>query len=280
MANGTLTCVTPDAVVKVLIVLIAGSVAVESGVLSGLWPLPVGAYHAIHLLLMVTVLGATLSLYRHRRSLGAADSAVPLWFAGGLAFTAVGDYVNSALSPVAPVTPKLDLALLFFALGYSCYVVGMWKGLALLAGGRTAVTRQVWLLLPVILVANVVTWFTRVHALVAPYPVLNFGSFVFNATLYVVLPWLGIRYLLVRRFSVDAIVVMVGVVFIVYSDLVLFDSWLKLADGTPVPTSMYASNWILYFGGQCLINVFPAALASALDRKSGLDRESYSAATA
>ena len=89
------------------------------------------------------------------------------------------------------------------------------------------------------------------------------------------LPWLGIRYLVARLFSVDAVVVMVGVVFIIYSDLVLFDSWMKLAEGKPIPTALYAANWILYFGGQCLTNVFPPSLAKALDGT----RESYSAAT-
>jgi hypothetical protein len=267
--------VAPDAVLKLLSVLVAGSVAVECGVLSGLWPLPVGVYHVIHLLLMATLLAAMLALHRHRRSLGAADSAVPLWFAAGLAFTGIGDYVNSALSAVDPVTPKLNWALLFFALGYSCYVVGMWKGTALLTGGRTDVSRALWLLLPVILVMNVITWITRVYGLVAAHPILTWGSFVFNATLYVLLPWLGIRYLVARRFSVDAVVVMVGVAFIIYSDLVLFDSWMKLAEGKPIPTALYAANWILYFGGQCLTNVFPPSLAKALDGT----RESYSAAT-
>lgn len=266
--NGTLTTVAPETVLKLLTVLVAGSVAIECGVLSGLWPLPVGAYHVMHLALMAALLAATLALYGHRRSRGAADSVVPLWFAAGLAFTGVGDYVNSALSAVAPVSPKLTWALLLFGLGYSCYVVGMWKGLALLAGGRTVVSLVLWLLLPVILVMNVITWITRVHGLVAAYPILTWGSFVFNATLYVLLPWLGIRYLVACRFSVDAVVVMVGVVFIIYSDLVLFDSWMKLDEGKAIPTALYAANWILYFGGQCLTNVFPASLATTLDREA------------
>ena len=269
----------PETVVKLVVVLIGGSVALECGLLSGLWSLPLGVYHAIHLLLMGTVLAAALALYRSRRSRGAADSVVSLWFVAGLAFTVVGDYVNSALSSIAPIAHKLNWAMLFFALGYSCYLAGMWKGLALLSGGRTVVSRPLWLLLPVILVANVFTWVTRVHILVAAYPILNYGSFVFNATLYVLLPWLGIRYLIARRFGIDAVVVMVGVVFIIYSDLVLFDSWLKLAEGAEIPMPLYASNWILYFGGQCLINVFPAVLAMALTGTSTGRAETYSAAT-
>ena len=265
----------PETVLKFLTVLLGVSVAIECGVLSGLWPLPSGAYHAIHLLLMACVLALTLALYRHRRSRGGADSVVPLWFAAGLAFTGVGDYVNSALSGVAPVTPKLTWALLFFALGYGCYIVGMWKGLALLSGGRTSVPRALWAVIPLILAANVTTWITRVQHLLVGYPVLCWGSFVFNATIYVILPWLAIRYLFARRFSVSAVVVMVGVAFLVYSDLVLFDAWLKLDDGEPIPVALYASNWILYFGGQCLANVFPSSLAMKLDASS----ETYSVAT-
>lgn len=270
---------TPESVLKLLTVLLGFSVALECAVVSGLWPLPVPAYHLIHLMLMVTAIAATLALYRRRSRGGDADRAVPLWFAGGLAFTAVGDYVNSALSDVNPVTHKLSWALLLFAFGYTCYIVGMWKGLALLDGGKTVVPVFLWGLIPVILVGNLFTWFTRVQVRVADYPILSYGSFLFNATLYVLLPWLAIRYLFARRFSVEAVVVMVGVVFLAYSDLVLFDSWLKLPAGADIPTLLYASNWILYFGGQCLTNVFPASVALALRGASPGRAEDYSDAT-
>ena len=131
-------------------------------------------------------------------------------------------------------------------------------------------------LIPVILAGNMITWITRVQARVADYPILYYGSFVFNATIYVILPWLAIRYLIARRFSLAAVAVMIGAVFIAYSDLVLFDSWFRLPVGTPVPTVLYASNWILYFGGQCLLNVFPSSLAQALDADT-VGRENYSA---
>ena len=39
-------------------------------------------------------------------------------------------------------------------------------------------------------------------------------------------------------------------------------SWLALPAGVAVPTALYATNWIVYFGGQCLITLFPAALAA------------------
>ena len=64
-----------------------------------------------------------------------------------------------------------------------------------------------------------ITWITRVQARVADYPILYYGSFVFNATIYVILPWLAIRYLIARRFSLAAVAVMIGAVFIAYSDL-------------------------------------------------------------
>lgn len=258
---------TPESVLKTLAVLLGASVALECGVLSGLWPLPSAAYHLIHLLLMAALLALTLALHRQRR--GRADAAVPLWFAAGLVCTLAGDYVNSALSSVAPVTPKLSWALLFFALGYSCYIVGMWQGLTLLGaatGHRPAGSRALWAIIPVILVLNAVTWFVRVLPRVQGNPLLTYGSFAFNATIYVLLPWLAIRYLLASRFGVAAVVVGIGVLLLVYSDLVLFDAWLKLPDGTPVPVEFYASNWILYFGGQCLTLAFPPSLAAALDR--------------
>jgi len=257
--------VAPDSVLKVLASLLGFSAAVECGVLSGLWTLGLRGYHLTHLVLMASLFGLAVALYRRRSSRSAADRAVPLWFAAGLACTVVGDFINSALSSIHPVTHQLGWAMLFFALGYTCYVVGIWKGLALLNGGKTIVPPALWLLIPVILAGNVITWITRVQARVADYPILSYGSFVFNATLYVILPWLAIRYLIARRFSLAAVAVMIGAVFIAYSDLVLFDSWFKLPVGTPIPTELYASNWILYFGGQCLLNVFPSSLAQALD---------------
>lgn len=243
-----------------LAVLLTGSVAFEAGVLSGLWQPTVPAYHLIHLALMGAVL--VLALLLHRGATGSPGAPVALWFAAGLAFTAVGDYVNSALSPVDPVATKLSWALLFFGLGYSCYIAGLWKGLAVLGDARPAGPRRwIWLLIPVILAVNVTTWFDRIRHLVEPSPVLFYGSFVFNATLYVLLPWLAIRYLLARGFRPDAVLVVGGTVLLAYSDLVLFDSWLTLPAGAAVPTALYAANWIVYFGGQCLVNVFPAAPA-------------------
>lgn len=262
---------------KLVTVLLAVSVGIECGVLSGLWPLPEGRYHLIHLLLMGSLLAGVLALHRHRRGRAAADAPVPLWFAAGLAFTGTGDYVNSALSAISPVSPKLTWALLFFGLGYICYAIGMWKGLALLAGGRTVVSGMLWAIVPVILLLNVSTWFTRIQSLVAGHPLLSYGSFAFNATIYVALPWLAIRYLLGTRFSVASVVVMVGVAFIIYSDLVLFDAWLRREDGVPIPVPLYAVNWILYFGGQCLTNVFAPSVAAALDHKARA--ETYRAAT-
>ena len=268
----------PESVLKIFASLLGFSVAVECGVLSGLWTLGLRGYHLIHLMLMACLFGLAVALYRQRSRRGAADRAVSLWFAAGLACTIVPavDFVTSEPSSSNPVTHQLSLAMLFFALGYTCYIVGMWKGLALLTDGKTVVPRTLWLLIPVILAGNVITWITRVQARVADYPILYYGSFVFNATIYVILPWLAIRYLIARRFSLAAVAVMIGAVFIAYSDLVLFDSWFRLPVGTSIPTVLYASNWILYFGGQCLLNVFPSSLAQTLDADT-VGRENYTA---
>ena len=60
------------------------------------------------------------------------------------------------------------------------------------------------------------------------------------------------------RWSVGGLLVLVGAVLIPYSDLVLFRSWLEGGDPDVVSRQLYASNWILYFGGQCLMSLFPA----------------------
>ena len=256
---------TPETFLKYLALLLAGSLAMESGVLAGMLVLPDGAYHGLHLALMVALLIITLALYRGRRRDHAADSPVVLMFAAGLAFTLVGDYVNSRLSQVEPVTLKLTWALLFFGLGYSCYIIGMWKGLALLP-----VCPRLSGLIPVILAVNVIGWFTSVAGRVAGNAALSYGSFVFNATLYVLLPWLSFRFLVARRYGLGAVAVVIGAVLLPYSDLVLFTTWLVQPPDAPISTVLYASNWIVYFGGQCLINVFTAALALAVrDRAPG-----------
>ena len=256
---------TAETFLKYLAVLLAGSLAAESAVLSGMLPLPVAAYHGLHLALMAALLTITLSLYRSRRREGADDKAVVLLFAAGLAFTLVGDYVNSQLSDVNPVTLKLTWALLFFGLGYSCYIVGLWKGSALLPARP-----RLLIAIPVIAAINVIGWFTSVASRVAGDPALTYGSFAFNATLYVLLPWLAIRHLVARRFSLDAVVVLIGAVLLPYSDLVLFTTWLAQPPGAPISTTLYASNWIVYFSGQCLINVFTASAVLASRQRAGL----------
>lgn len=251
---------TPRLFSSCLAGVLAGSLALEAALLSGLTSLPAPVYHLIHLGLMAGLLAMTLALYRDRRRCGGADAAVVLLFAAGLVFTAVGDFVNSALSGVDPVTHKLRWALLLFGLGYACYTAGMLRGLALPTVARPV--PRLWWLIPVILVINVTAWISHVHSRVQGDAILTYGSFVFNATLYVVLPWLAIRYLVWRRFAPDAVLVAIGSVLIPFSDLVLFNTWLGQPDGAPVSLTSYSSNWILYFGGQCLINVFPSALAA------------------
>ena len=248
---------TPGLFLKCLAVLLAGSMVVEAGMLSGLLALPVSGYHLIHLVLMAALLAITVALWLRRRQEGATDASVVLLFAIGLAFTMVGDFVNSRLSTVEPVTLKLSWALLFFGLGYSCYIAGLCRGLALSHPGAP----RLWLVIPAILALNVIGWLTSVATRVAGHPVLSYGSFVFNATVYVVLPWLAIRYLVASRFGLASVVVMIGAFLLPFSDLVLFKTWLPRPDAEPVSLVLYSSNWILYYGGQCLANVFPAAIA-------------------
>lgn len=268
----------PANTLKCLVALLAASLAIESAVVSGLVKPPVPAYHALHLALMAGLLGITLALWQGCRGKRDGEASVVLLFAAGLAFTFVGDYVNSALSGIEPVTAKLSWALLLFGLGYSCYIAGAAKGLAALQASSHARTpRWVWGLIPLILAVNVAGWFTSVADRVQPNPVLSYGSFAFNATLYVALPWLAIRYLLARRFGLDAVAVVLGAILLPFSDLVLFNTWLAEPPGTPISLTLYSSNWIVYFTGQCLMNVLPAAVVLA--RRVHTGRAAYSTTT-
>lgn len=250
----------PESFLGGVAVLAAVSLALESAMLSGLLALPVPVYHLLHLLLMLGLLAITTALWRHRRRAGGPDAQVGMLFAAGLTFTVVGDYVNSALSDVNPVTLKLTWALLFFGLGYACYIAGLWKGLGLVGPGSS----RLWPLIGVILAVNVTGWLTSVASRVSGNAALSYGSFAFNATLYVILPWLAIRYLVARRFAIDAVVVTIGAVLLPFSDLVLFNTWLAPPGDAPITLTQYSSNWIVYFGGQCLMNVFTASVAMAL----------------
>jgi len=250
------------------IVLLAASVMLEIALLAGVFSLPDAIYHSLHLAFMAMLIGSQLALYL------TADAQLrsrryALWFAVGAAFTMVGDYINGTLSSVQPVSLKLTWAMLLFGIGYGLYILALWQH------GRTqfanAPASKVVLLGMALqnLIVNVLLWTWFVEANLQGHDLLYYGSFVFNATLYVLMPLLAFRFYQVSQYSTGALIVLIGSVLIPYSDLVLFNSWLKAGDPPVATFELYALNWVVYFGGQVLISRFPALALEADASRSG-----------
>ena len=237
--------------------LLAGSVAMEIAYLSGFFKASDALYHGIHVSLIALVVLSQLALYlRHKGTAGQASYA--LLFAIGMAFTGVGDYVNGAMSGVQPVSLKLSWAMLTFGIGYSLYCFALWRhsqSVAKATPGGLSASRYVIALL--LILGNVNTWYQHIESLVAVSDVLYYGSFVFNLSIYVALPTLCAWYFINSKWSIGGLIVLLGGALIPYSDLILFHSWLPGNPAVASPQS-YAWNWILYFGGQVLVSMFPA----------------------
>jgi hypothetical protein len=118
-----------------------------------------------------------------------------------------------------------------------------------------------------ILVVNVASWFMHVGPNLTDLELLKYGSFIFNATIYVALPLFGLWFFRNSGWSAGGLVVLIGTILIPFSDLILFSSW--LGDGNlALPTfQLYAYNWIVYYGGQVMAANFPAlAIDAAAER--------------
>lgn len=259
---------SPKNHMSLAVILLAVSVALEMSWLAGIFVVGDGAYHLFHILLMATLAVSQLAVYFHGRRNGVTHR-LALWVAIGTGLTAIGDFVNGAASGVEPVSLKLSWALLWFGTGYALYCWAMWQHnnpLLKAKGGMVADYR--YLLAVPVLAINVVSWFQHVEANVAVSGLLYYGSFLFNATLYVMLPTFAIWFYYNTGRSVGGLLVMIGALLIPYSDLVLFGSWLRGGDPAVPGFQLYAYNWILYFGGQVLFSLFPALVIEADARRS------------
>lgn len=158
-------------------------------------------YHSIHMLLLIALLGSLLALYfTSNKSL--SNRKYALLMATGMVFTTIGDYVNSAISNVNPVSLKLTWALLLFGIGYSIYVFAMWHCYRSRSKPLNGMRFERWYLLALpILVMNVISWFMHIQDYLYPFAVLHYGSFFFNATIYVLMR-LG-RYRHISRVTIQ-----------------------------------------------------------------------------
>lgn len=249
---------SPQKHIKTSIILLSSSIALEAAFLAKLFSISDLLYHSLHILLMVTLIGSQLSLFLlSKRQNGTHKLA--LWFAIGTALTAIGDFVNGAVSQVQPVSLKLSWALLFFGSGYALYNYALWKynSAALNKTPGTFSRLRHFIVIP-FLIINVTSWFLHVEPGLRGMDLLYYGSFVFNATIYVMMPTVAVWYFYNSRQSVGGLLVLMGALLIPYSDLVLFNSWFRGGNPSAPSFELYAYNWLVYFSGQVLISLFPA----------------------
>lgn len=244
--------------IKLSIVLLVASISVEITLLIGLFQFSDALYHGIHLLLMATLIVLQLTLFLTAdKNLQTRKYA--LWFAIATTFTAVGDYVNGAISMVQPVSLKLTWAMLLFGVGYVVYNFVLWQlnQSMLKQQKKTHFSGLQYAIILPILAINVLSWFQHVEPNIRGLDVLYYGSFIFNATIYAMMPLFAVWFFYQSKYSMGGLLVLLGALLIPYSDLILFASWLR--GNPPVPSfEFYAYNWILYFSGQALLTQLPS----------------------
>lgn len=236
-------------------VLLVVSIVIEITLLAKLFENNNFIYHGLHVMFMSLLAISQLVLYM-RTPKQLASRKYALWFALGMISTMIGDFVNGALSNVNPVSLKLTWAMLLFGIGYTLYNISIWHHNKHFKGKQTPKTLY-FILMTGILIINVLSWLMHVEKNINGIDLLYYGSFIFNATIYVFMPLLAIQFFLYTNKRTSGLVVLIGAMLIPYSDLILFASWLR---GNPAEPSfeLYAYNWILYFSGQALITMFPA----------------------
>ncbi len=245
--------------VQIASITLFASIMFEITLLAGLLPVPEKIYHFLHIFLMLVLIFSQVMLYTSLKKTN-LTSQYALWFALGMGFTAIGDFVNGANSSVEPVSHKLTWALLLFGSGYVIYNFILWKhATSILSKTKTALLKYKYYLAVPLIVINLISWLLHVEPNLRNSSLLYYGSFFFNLTIYVAMPLFAAWYYYGTRWSTRGLVICIGAILIPYSDLILFNSWMKNGSDPAVPTiQLYAYNWILYFGGQTLMSMLPS----------------------
>jgi hypothetical protein len=238
--------------------------AYEGLILAGLETPGDRGYSAYHLICMALLFASSLWVFTQERRNAAAVPPIIGLVTVGLFFTGIGDFVNSSISPVETPHQKLTWSPLWFGLGYSAYV-------AFLVVEFTKIPaemhKRAWAALavaaPILLIANYLSWSSRIEPLVSQHGILKTGSLIFLATLYVALPALAAAVFVGSHGSSEALVLLIGAGLLPFSDLILFTTWLPEGEG-PASLPKYALNWIFYFGGQALF--FIGAISRCLTK--------------
>lgn len=245
--------------------IIAATCLFEMSLLAGLEAVADPAYQVVHLFSMGLLIAGQVLLIRHCR-LNGLSVTVPALTAAALVCTGIGDLVNGTLTGITPVSTKLTFALFLFGAGYLMYNYNLWH--AIRTTGDPSRKMPLAALIPlvvIILINNLASWFIYIDELVQGFTLLHYGGLAFNATIYVAMPVLGVYYAYKTGWAISGWIILIAGVFLPYSDLILFDSWLPGNPDQPV-RELYAYNWMVYFNGQCLMSMLPAFLMLA-DRK-------------
>ncbi|HUM84555.1 MAG TPA: hypothetical protein PLN48_12410 [Lachnospiraceae bacterium] len=245
--------------IQIASITLLASVMFEITLLAGLAPVPEKIYHFLHIFLMLVLIVSQILLYKSLDK-NKLTSKYALWFALGMGFTAIGDYVNGANSCIEPVSNKLTWALLLFGSGYVIYNFILWKHATnILAKTKTSLLKYKYYLAVPFIVINLISWMLHVEPNLNNPSLLYYGSFIFNLTIYVAMPLFAAWYYYGTGWSTRGLVIFIAAILIPYSDLVLFNSWMKNGSDPAVPSiQLYAYNWILYFGGQTLMSMLPS----------------------
>jgi len=245
--------------IQIASITLLASVMFEITLLVGLAPISEKIYHYLHIFLMLVLIVSQILLYKSLKK-NNLTSKYALWFALGMGLTAIGDYVNGANSCVEPVSNKLTWALLLFGAGYVIYNFILWNYTNNIISKKTATfSKYKYFVAIPIIVINLISWFLHVEPNLKNINLLYYGSFFFNLTIYVAMPLFAFWYYFSTNWSIRGLIILMGAILIPYSDLILFNSWLKNGNDPAVPSiQLYAYNWILYFGGQALMSMLPS----------------------
>lgn len=239
--------------------IIAATCLFEMSLLAKLEAVPDPVYQLVHLCSMGLLIAGQLLLIK-----GFRQKALPVKVAAitaiALVCTGIGDLVNGSLTSIAPVSTKLTFALFLFGTGYLLYNYNLWQAIKNTGDpSRKMPLIALLALIMVVLINNVASWFIYIDELVSAFPLLHYGGLGFNATIYVAMPVLGVYYAYKTGWAIHGWIILIAGVFLPYSDLILFDSWLPGNPDHP-GRELYAYNWVIYFGGQCLMSMLPSFL--------------------
>ncbi|MGL4305774.1 MAG: hypothetical protein ACRCSF_06430 [Mycobacteriaceae bacterium] len=249
--------------IKLILVLVFANLGVEVSFLAETVIASDVVYYLCHLgfmaALTVILLLFCLKYIRSDRPVGLAAVLVTC----GLFITAVGDYVNSDVSAVESVEAKLSFALFLFGAGYISYCIALIILSNRVARERSDISHwfryRYFLLIPSLAITSV-SWYQHVMENVEGNSLLYYGSIIFNSTIYTLMPVLGFLFFYLARWNLGGLLVFIGSVFIPFSDLILFATWLDGGD-EPVSLYFYSINFIVYFSGQACLVLFPAVFS-------------------